>query len=397
MVPREIMVRKSDIARLVTGLGISGLLAAYFATAHVAEVQTANILAPANGEFSFSQNSTIIPVIYDSTGDDHDSLLLKQAFSTQTSDLFWHTSLPLDHRGDETQVNVGLSAAAVDFTALRPNEIFSFNNIVGMRSEEKGYQPGLMYSKGELTTGIGGGVCIVSTVLYNAALETGLKIIERHPHSGPVSYAEPGRDAAVSFGWADLCFKNNTDGVLLIRTAIENNKLEIALYGVKKPGQTVEILSEDYEEIPYKIFEKEDPTVPDGEVIVDQKARPGFAVTTIRVIRQNGKVVKREIISKDNVLPQNKIMRVPPRPEDAPLPIPDVEPLPPLPEFVPELPQTQPQPHTAPKSGIIHIPELAEHKEAVSQPLPKPLLPPTPEVPERNLSTSERTVSPASE
>ena len=175
-------------------------------------------------------------------------------------------------------------------------------------------------------------------------LESGLRIIERHPHSGSVSYADPGRDAAVSFGWADLRFKNDTGAVILVRSIVRENELIVALYGRKRPGRTVEIVSEDLEIIPFSVVEKEDVMIPDGETKVLQKARAGYSVTTVRVIRENGKIVSREVFGRDTVLPRNKIISIPPkhrnnlpgielpfdltRPQDGVLPLPGDSPLP---------------------------------------------------------------------
>jgi len=238
---------------------------------------------------------------------------LAQAFQKQASELLWSGTLLLDRQSADTIENVRLSAEAVDLTALRANEIFSFNEIVGIRTEGKGYRPGLMYSNGEVVMGVGGGICIASTILYKAVLESGLKILDRHPHSGPVSYADPGRDAAISFGWADLRFKNNTGAVLLVRCVVRDNELMVALYGRKQPGRAVEIVSENYEMIPFAVVEREDVTIPEGENKVQQEARPGFSVTTVRVIRENGKLVSREVMGQDTVLPRNKIVLIPPK------------------------------------------------------------------------------------
>jgi vancomycin resistance protein YoaR len=243
-------------------------------------------------------------------------VMAKKAISEETSDLLWEGSIPLSSHGGSTAENIAVAAEAIDMTIVHPNETFSFNDTVGVRTEEKGYKPGPMYAAGEKIVGVGGGICMVSTILYNAALETGLKIIERHPHSGPVSYAEPGRDAAVSFGLADLCFKNDTKSALLLRAGVKDDELSLRIYGKEIPGRTVEIVAKDYEELPYKIFEKEDESVPEGQVVVKQKARPGFSVTIVRLIKQNGKLVKREVVNHDTTLPANKIVMIPLKPKD---------------------------------------------------------------------------------
>lgn len=243
-------------------------------------------------------------------------------FVSQTSELLWSGMVPLASRGADTLANVTCAARAIDMTVLHPNEIFSFNDLVGIRSEEKGYKPGLMYSNGKVVKGVGGGICIVSTLLYNAALYNGLKIIERHNHSGPVSYADPGLDAAVAFGSEDIVFKNTTDSLLLIRAVVEDGDLSVSVYGTEHPGRTVEVSTKDFQEIPFKIFEKEDASIPEGQVVVEQKARPGYSVTTVRSIKQNGKLISQEVMSHDTVLPCNKIMRVAQKAHDVPGQIP---------------------------------------------------------------------------
>jgi len=242
--------------------------------------------------------------------DERDSRLLQCAFASSTADLLGTWMIPLDSKGENVITNVSLAAASIDFTLLHPGEEFSFNRTVGIRSEEKGYRMGGVYSNGEIIQGIGGGICMVSTALYNLALESGLKIIERHPHSGPVNYAAPGRDAAVSFGWADLRFKNDSDGILIIRCFVRNDRLIAAFYGQRKSGQTVEVVSEDYEELPYETIEKVDPTIPEDKQIVEKEGRPGFRVTIVRLFKEKGQIVKREVVSRDTILPRNKVILV---------------------------------------------------------------------------------------
>jgi hypothetical protein len=203
-----------------------------------------------------------------------------------------------------------------------------------------------MYSSGKVVTGVGGGICIVSTLLYRAALETGLKILDRKPHSGRVSYADPGLDAAVAFGSADMVFKNNTDTPIYIRATVENDTLAISLYGTRKPGRTIEVVTENYEEIPFKVIEMEDPEVPEGEVVVDQKAMTGFKVTTLRIIKEKDKAAVHEVVSSDEVAPRNKIVRVPQ------VSTPSAVPLPSLPAME--------EKHPAAIHGTIELHESAE-------------------------------------
>ncbi len=119
--------------------------------------------------------------------------------------------------------NVSLSCNAVNETILQPNQIFSFNQVVGERTTAKGYQDAPIFMGKEVVPGVGGGICQTSTTLYNAALQSGLQIIERHPHSMPVAYAPSGYDATVSWGSADFRFKNTSGTPMHISCKIIKN------------------------------------------------------------------------------------------------------------------------------------------------------------------------------
>lgn len=137
-------------------------------------------------------------------------------------------------RFDSTQrnrtVNVRLAAKALDGKLLAPGEQFSFNKSVGIRIAEAGYKEALIIQGNKFIPGLGGGVCQVSSTLYNVVLLAHLKVIERHPHSLPVSYVPRGKDATVSYPILDLKFKNSTDRYLLIRSFVEGNTLTFKLF-----------------------------------------------------------------------------------------------------------------------------------------------------------------------
>lgn len=293
---------KEFLKRLTIGLCVSAPLVCWFAAAPMVSIDVPQASCDSSPSLTAVQTSD----------NKADSRMLEQAFKTHPSELICWKSLSLENQSENSRINVALAAEAVDLTALRPGEVFSFNDIVGIRSSDKGYTPGAMYQNGEVVMGLGGGICIVSTVLYNAVLESGLEIVQRFPHSGPVSYAEPGLDSAISWGSADLKFRNDTGGLLLIRSAVKDERLVIALYGERHPDRNVEIVIEDYVQIPYSVIEREDETIPEGEVVVEQEARTGWAVAVVRVIREGGRVVKREVISRDRMNPRDKIVLVPP-------------------------------------------------------------------------------------
>lgn len=121
--------------------------------------------------------------------------------------------------GPAQKANIGLASAKIDRLVLRPGERFSFNNRVGRRTVDRGFRAAPTYENGKTIKTEGGGVCLLSSLLYKSALEAGLGIIERQPHSRPISSMPPGLDATVTFGKFDLVFENTTAAPILIECA----------------------------------------------------------------------------------------------------------------------------------------------------------------------------------
>lgn len=126
--------------------------------------------------------------------------------------------------------NIQLSAKALDNYVIFPNEVFSFNEVVGERTESRGYRRAPVIVKGELEEGIGGGICQVSSTLFNAVDGAGLDIVERYAHSRPVEYVPPGRDAAVSWYGPDFRFQNKYNQPILIRSKPYGGMIVITLH-----------------------------------------------------------------------------------------------------------------------------------------------------------------------
>lgn len=151
--------------------------------------------------------------------------------------------------------NVELSAKYLNGYCLEKDEEFSFNQVIGERRYERGFTDAKIISEGKFTDGVGGGVCQLSTTLYNAVLLSGLTVTERHPHSLSVSYVEPSFDAMVSFGWCDLRFVNNTNGKLFIEATTDQNVLTVKIYGekqnfvVKRKSTIIKTIDPGFEEI----------------------------------------------------------------------------------------------------------------------------------------------------
>ena len=149
-------------------------------------------------------------------------IVLRASFSTVYS-----SSLP------ERKHNIKLATKSLNNTFIDSFGEFSFNKCVGERSEKRGYKKAKIIVGGEFVDGVGGGVCQVSTTLYNATLLAGLKVIESHPHSLPVSYVEPSFDAMVNSGYADLKFINTTHNPIIIKAFADGERVIIEIWGEK--------------------------------------------------------------------------------------------------------------------------------------------------------------------
>ena len=134
--------------------------------------------------------------------------------------------------GEARKNNIKLATQAINGIIINPGEEFSFNKTTGLRNAENGYSSAKIIVGGEYVEGFGGGVCQVSTTLYNAALLSGLKITEVHPHSLPSSYIEPGFDAMVNMGSSDLKFLNNTENSYILTASANSGVCRVAIYGV---------------------------------------------------------------------------------------------------------------------------------------------------------------------
>lgn len=162
----------------------------------------------------------------------------KGCFSTKFS-----TSSP------ERKNNIRLALSKFDGLVLEEGEILSFNKTTGIRNESNGYMAAKIISNGTFVDGFGGGVCQVSTTIYNACLLSGLEILEVHNHSLPVSYVEPSFDAMVNSGSSDLLIRNNTNGKIIFTTSYEGDVCKVKIFG-KRNKYKITRISEKTKIIP---------------------------------------------------------------------------------------------------------------------------------------------------
>jgi vancomycin resistance protein YoaR len=210
--------------------------------------------------------------------------------------------------------NIRLSAKALSNKLLLPGEELSYNKTTGPRQKQFGYLEAPVIVAGDLTPGIGGGVCQTSTTLYNALLLADMKILERSPHSIPPKYVPKGQDAAVATGYLDLVFKNEFDFPVYTLSKVVGDRVYFYIYGdTTKKNYTVKIEPELQAQIDYTVTENLDETIAPGVKQLVQDGRTGFKVKTYKTIIKDGKIINKTPITSDYYRERNYIYKVGPK------------------------------------------------------------------------------------
>lgn len=203
--------------------------------------------------------------------------------------------------------NLILASNKVNGTVLMPGEVFSYNTVVGERTIAAGYKEAAIYSNGEVTDGLGGGICQISTTLYNAVVYANLEIVERRNHMFIPSYAGAGRDATVVYGSTDFKFKNNRNYPIKIMSYVDGGIAKFEIFGLRQENEyEVEIKTKITGSIPYSVQYVSRQGVAAGKVI--QKGVNGTKSETYKILKQNGQVVSTELLSKDTYKAMNKLI-----------------------------------------------------------------------------------------
>lgn len=214
--------------------------------------------------------------------------------------------------------NIVLSSKMIDEKLIMPGETFSFNYTTGARNMSAGYKESKVIVDGDYTSGIGGGVCQVSTTLYNAAILAGLQIVERHPHSIPASYVAKGQDSAVAYDYLDLKFKNILDYPVFIKTQANSSSMTVRIYGSnQQKGTHISIESTVEEEILPEVESTVDSSLSPGSKVIIQAGRTGYKVKTYKITYQNGKEIERQLLSEDFYRPRKYIIKLGPQATNA--------------------------------------------------------------------------------
>jgi vancomycin resistance protein YoaR len=206
--------------------------------------------------------------------------------------------------------NVKVAAEALNHQQIKPGETFSFNQVVGPRSQEAGYKEALIILKNEFVPGLGGGVCQVSSTLYNSVLLADLTVVERSNHSLPVDYVPPGLDATVAYGVLDFKFVNSTEGHLILQTSVKGNRLTIQIFGDKKFRKEIEVSNRVIAKTEPGLVQKPNPDLYEGQEFIEQIGKPGLRVQTYRIIKEQGNVGHEELLATSVYSPLKQIVQV---------------------------------------------------------------------------------------
>ena len=196
--------------------------------------------------------------------------------------------------------NLRVGCANINGTELAPGEIFSMNEGLGPQTYENGYRDAAVIVDGKIEDGLAGGVCQITSTLYNAVILAELKIVERSNHSLAVSYVPLGQDAAVAGDYKDLKFQNDTDYPVYIEAYISGNKLITNVYGYEIHSPSREVKFENIvDSVIQKPAEKvtEDPEKPKGYREVTYYGKQGKKVSTYKIVYENGEQISREYFS----------------------------------------------------------------------------------------------------
>lgn len=251
--------------------------------------------------------------------------------------------------------NLKLAMNKLNGVVVAPGETFSYNKTLGKRTAEAGYREAGGYAGGKVVQTLAGGICQISSTLYDAVVYANLEIVERHNHMFLAGYVGAGKDATVVYGAYDFKFKNTRKYPVMIKTSIGSGIAKIDIFGIKEDTEyTVEISTKVLSYTPFKVIYENDNSLAAGQQKVTQNGMNGCKSITYKILKLNGKQVSSTVLSSDTYDPMNKIIKVGPNktvgtvaePEPTPEPTPEPEPTPTPEPATPETPSTPPATET---------------------------------------------------
>lgn len=208
--------------------------------------------------------------------------------------------------------NIQTAASMINGYRLKDGETFSFNEVVGERTTDRGFKRAPAYSGGDVIEEVGGGICQVSTTLFNAAVKSDMEIVERHNHSLTVSYVDRGKDAAVNWKSQDLKFTNHSgDDVYICCFVSEDKRVRFALFGRLLPnGETITLEGKTTETIKYDTVYEQSAFLMPGETKVLEQGKNGYKAEAYKIRWDaQGNQLSRELLCKSSYKSRNEVIQ----------------------------------------------------------------------------------------
>lgn len=203
--------------------------------------------------------------------------------------------------------NLEIAVEKINGVILKPGETFSYNKVLGARTVENGYKEAPIYSNGKVVNGLGGGICQVSTTLYNSVVLADLEVLERQNHMFIPSYIRPGCDATVVYGSIDFKFKNTRDYPIKIVASANSGVARVSIYGIYNQREySIHLETEVLEILPYDNVYINDNTLESGEEKIIQKGQNGTKVETYKVVKFGSAEISRTLLSVDTYRPMQE-------------------------------------------------------------------------------------------
>ena len=207
--------------------------------------------------------------------------------------------------------NLKLAAGKINGVVLLPNEEFSYNKVVGERTISAGYKMAATYSGGKVVDGLGGGICQISSTLYDAVVFANLNVTTRRNHQFVTSYLPAGKDATVVWGSQDFKFVNSRKYPVRVVATVEGGNATIQIWGIKEDVEyDISIETKKVATIPYTTQYVQDASLPAGQQKIVQAGSNGRKVEAYKVTKLNGKVISTTLLSRDTYNAMQRIVHV---------------------------------------------------------------------------------------
>lgn len=279
-------------------------------------------------------------------------------------DLLSTFSTRYDATNKTRTTNLQVAVNKINGVVVMPGETFSYNKTLGKRTYEAGYRDAAGYAGGKVVQMIGGGICQISSTLYDAVVYANLDIVERHNHAFTTSYVGAGKDATVVYGSLDFRFKNSRNYPIKIVSSLQNGIAKVSIYGIKEETEyDVEIVTTILNYIPYNVIYENDSSLASGTERVTQNGQKGCKSITYKILKLNGKEVSRSVLSTDTYSAMNKYISRGTKGQVIQTPVaPQIPETPAVPE-VPETPAVPEAPEVPDKPTEPEVPEIPTNPE----------------------------------